>query len=188
MEVYWGERAQAYVTPISSEEVCIVVMAENSADADFDAALQSWPELRDRLTGAVLASRERGAITLTQHLRRVVDKNIALVGDSSGSVDAITGEGLRLCFRQALALAEALEVGDVGKYETAHRMLALRPARMGKLMLMLGRNRLLRERAISTMASKPDLFAKLLAIHVGESATRQAVSAGVQLGWQFLAT
>ena len=32
MEIHWGPRIQAYVTPISSEEVCIVVMGETTED------------------------------------------------------------------------------------------------------------------------------------------------------------
>src|SRR5271167_3406745 len=169
MEIYWGERAQAYVTPISNQEVCIIVMAGCTADADFDAALRNWPRLQERLVSAELGSRERGAITFMHRLRRVVDGNAALVGDSSGSVDAITGEGLRLCFRQALALADAMEAGDLRRYERAHRKLALRPTRMGNLLLLLARNGLLRERAIRSMAGKPEVFGKLLAMHVGDS-------------------
>jgi len=37
LEIYWGHRAQAYVTPIGHEEVCIVVMAKRVEDAAFDS-------------------------------------------------------------------------------------------------------------------------------------------------------
>ena len=80
---------------------------------------------------------ERGAITMMQKLRHVQRGNVALVGDASGSVDAITGEGLSLGFRQAMALADALERGDLSGYEAEHRRLARRPALMGRLMLAL---------------------------------------------------
>ncbi|HEY2118650.1 MAG TPA: NAD(P)/FAD-dependent oxidoreductase, partial [Candidatus Acidoferrum sp.] len=63
MEIYWGERAQGYVTPISDDEVCIVVTAEQVEDANFKEALENWPELKERLEKAELSSRERGAIT-----------------------------------------------------------------------------------------------------------------------------
>jgi flavin-dependent dehydrogenase len=46
---------------------------------------------------------------------------VALVGDASGSVDAITGEGLCLLFQQAVALAAALEAGDLALYQAEHR-------------------------------------------------------------------
>jgi menaquinone-9 beta-reductase len=188
VEIYWGKRCQAYVTPISSQEVCIVMTADDARDTNFDDALRNWPRLQERLAGAELGSRERGAVTFMHRLRRVVSGNVALVGDSSGGVDAITGEGLRLCFRQALALAEAMEAGDLGSYERAHKRMALRPTRMGKLILMLAGNDMLRERAISSMAAKPEIFGKLLAMHVGQSTPAKVVSAGLQLGWRFLAT
>jgi menaquinone-9 beta-reductase len=188
MEIYWGENAQAYVTPISSEEVCIVVMATNAADAVFDSAMQNWPELLDRFAKAVLGSRERGVVTFMHRLQHVVNGKVALVGDSSGSVDAITGEGLRLCFRQALALTDALLLGDLPSYERAHRKLAFLPTLTGKLMLLLADKGLLRERAIRTMAARPEVFGRLLAIYAGDSTPAQWISAGVLFGWQFLAT
>jgi len=52
-------------------------------------------------------------------------------------VDAITGEGLGLSFRQGLALADALEAGDLEKYQSAHRWLARRPHFMSRLLLLL---------------------------------------------------
>ncbi len=92
------------------------------------------------------------------------------------------------CFRQALALAEAIEARDLQLYERAHRKLALRAARMGKLILMLAGNNLLRERAIRCMAARPEVFEKLLAIHTGDATPGQAVSTSLLLAWQFLAT
>ena len=121
-------------------------------------------------------------------LCHVANGNVALLGDSSGGVDAITGEGLRLCFPQALALADAMEAGDLQLYERAHRKLARRPTRIGQLILRLAGNDLLRERAIRSMAAQPELFGKLLAIHVGHSTPGEVVSAGLLLGWRFLAT
>jgi len=188
MEVYWARGAQAYVTPIGREEVCIVVMAERLEDAAFAKMLKDLPELRQRLNGAELTSRERGAITVIYRLKKVARGNVALVGDASGGVDAITGEGLRLAFRQALALAAALEVNNVQSYEEAHRELAWRPMRMGKLMLLLGRHEALRRRSFDILASRPRLFESLLAMHVGRATPAQMVRTGVQLGWRFLAT
>lgn len=186
-EVHWGARSQAYVTPISSEEVCVVLTAERSGEAEFERALVDLPELQERLTGAELASRERGAITAMHSLRRVSRGNVALVGDASGAVDAITGEGLRLAFRQAQALVEALERRDFAYYERAHRRLALRPMYMGTLMLQLGRHAWLRERAMRTMQRRPKLFERLLAVHVGYATPKDVLAVGAQFGWQFLA-
>jgi menaquinone-9 beta-reductase len=188
LEIYWGPRMQMYVTPISSEEVCIVAMGETAEDAEFERALNVLPELRERLAGAELCSRERGAITAMQSLARVWRGNVALVGDASGGVDAITGDGLRLAFRQAQALAEAMDGGDLRDYERVHRQLARRPLWMGRLMLQLGRYDGMRLRTLRMLRRKPELFARLLEIHVGRATTRDVVATGAQLGWQFLAS
>ena len=186
-EIYWGPRSQAYVTPISDVEVCIVITAEKAEDTGFERALRDLPELRERLIGAELGSRERGAITAMHSLRRVSRGIVALVGDASGSVDAITGDGVRLAFGQARALAEAMACGDLQAYEHQHRQLALRPIWMGRLMLLFGRNAKLRARAMHTMQRSPELFARLLAIHVGQATPSDVLAASARVGWRFLA-
>jgi flavin-dependent dehydrogenase len=188
VEIYWGHRAQAYVTPIAREEVCIVVMAARAEDASFDSMLRDSPELGRRLYAAKPAGRERGAITQMHSLRAVYSGNVALVGDASGGVDAITGEGLRLAFRQAIVLADAMERDDLASYARAHREQARKPALMGDLLLTLARNDNLRRRSIRMLAKRPQLFARLLAVHAGRAALGDCLSAGAQLGWRFLTT
>jgi len=187
VEIHWGEHAQAYVTPISEEEVCIVMIARHAADAQFERALAGMPELAERIGRAEQASRERGAITLMHALRRVSGGNVALVGDASGGVDAITGEGMRLTFQQATAVAEAIARGELRIYEEAHRRMLLRPMCMGKLILQLGRSARLRGRMLRIFAENPNLFAQLLSIHVGQTTPGRVLSTGAQLGWEFLA-
>jgi menaquinone-9 beta-reductase len=188
VEFYWGPRAQAYMTPISRREVCVVVAAETVEDAEFDSFLRTCPQLKTRLANAELSSRERGAVTLMHSLAAVHSGNVALVGDASGSVDAITGEGLRLAFRQAIALAEAMQQGDLTLYARAHRAVARKPMIMGELLLAQGKSERLRTRAIRMLASRPQLFARLLSAHSGNAGWRELLSASAQLGWRFLTT
>ena len=187
VDIYWGMHAQAYVTPIGSEEVCIVITSERPENASFDRALLELPELKERVAGAELSSRERGAITSMHLLRNVQRRNIALVGDASGGVDAITGEGLRLAFQQALVLGDSIVASDLCQYERVHRKLARRPTLMGNLMLWLGRNPRIRGRIIRALQNKPDLFARLLATHVGNGTSVELLSIGALLGWRLLA-
>jgi flavin-dependent dehydrogenase len=187
VEIYWGVRAQAYVTPISSEEVCIVLMGEHKEDTEFDSFLKDCPELASRLGEAELCSRERGAVTVMHSLAAVHSGHVALVGDASGGVDAITGEGLRLAFRQALILASAVEQGDLDVYGQAHRTLARKPMFIGDILLMHGRNERLRARSLRMLAGTPQLFARLLALHSGDAAWEEVCSTGAQFGWRFLA-
>jgi flavin-dependent dehydrogenase len=113
--------------------------------------------------------------------------SVALVGDASGSVDAITGEGLALSFRQARALADAIENGDLAPYRKAHRSIARLPHAMAQLMLIMDRWPGLEQRGLSALSSNPRFFQELLAIHVGEgSLPRFAASRGISMLWQLL--
>ncbi|MGA7854580.1 MAG: NAD(P)/FAD-dependent oxidoreductase [Candidatus Acidiferrales bacterium] len=187
VEVHWSTHAQAYVTPVAPDEVCIVMISATARHASFDRALGGFPAIREKIAGAKTTSRERGAVTSMHTLRSVQRGNVALVGDASGGVDAITGEGIRLGLRQASALAEALVAGDLSQYESAHRALAKRPSRMAHLMLWLDRNPKLRTRVIRALQNKPELFARMLALHVGQGSARDLVLTGAQLGWHLLA-
>lgn len=188
MEIYWGRGTQGYATPISSSEVCVVTMGKTAKAAAFDSALTELPDLQTRLAGAQMSGRERGAVSAMRTLRHVQRANVALLGDASGSVDAITGEGLRMAFRQALALADALAAGNLRQYQQAHAEIAKRPMMMGNLMLWLGRHPGLRARVVRAMQEQPCLFAKMVASHLGELATREFLSVGLQLGLRALAS
>lgn len=185
MEIYWGKGMQAYVTPVGNEETCVVLIADNPRTR-FEEVRREFPRLASSLEGGELNSTERGAVTEMRSLERVYRGNVALIGDASGSVDAITGEGLCLGFRQAMALAEALEAEDLETYQKAHRRLSKRLKAMGRLLLWLGRNTAVRRRALKALASDPELFARLLAVHAGESSPRQFATTSMRLGWQFL--
>ena len=185
MEVHWGERGQAYVTPVGPEEVCVVTISGDRG-AKSMALSEEFPELAQRFAAAEVIGHERGAITMMQRLRHVQRGNVALVGDASGSVDAITGEGLSLGFRQAMALADAIERGDLVQYAAAHRRLARRPALMGRLMLVLDGRARLRERILRALAADSRLFARLLAVHIGAKSEAHLAATGAMLGWRLV--
>jgi menaquinone-9 beta-reductase len=111
---------------------------------------------------------------------------VALIGDASGSVDAITGEGLCLSFRQAVALAEALEAEDLRGYQEAHRCLFKRPSLMANMMLMLDRRSRLRGHTMRALAANPEAFARMLAVHVGGASSQQLAATCARLVWQLL--
>jgi flavin-dependent dehydrogenase len=184
-EVYWGDFAQAYITPVSSQEICVVLIAE-TPELRFDENLLGFPRLASRLSCGSQSSGERGAVTGMFELARVYKGRVALIGDASGSVDAITGEGLSLSFRQASAIADALAAGDLEGYQQSHRRLIRRPQIMGNLLLLLGRRSGIRNRVMSTFEGAPQLFESMLAYHVGKLCARQIATAGAHFGWRFL--
>ena len=185
VELHWGRRSQFYVTPVGPAEVCVATVSDDRT-LRVDDALAEFPELAARLEHAEYASSDRGAITVSRQLRRVYRGNVVLVGDASAGVDAITGEGLCLAFRQSTLLAECLATGDLARYQLEHRRLVRRPALMARLMLAMGNHRRLRQRTMQVFESSPRSFAAMLAMHVGVGSARGYVSNGISLGWQLL--
>jgi flavin-dependent dehydrogenase len=185
MEIYWGDACQIYLTPVSPDEICVAFISR-TPEVRLAEALRRFPELESRLGSALPSSKERGAVTATSRLRAVARDNVALVGDASGSVDAITGQGHCQAFQQAEALAGALVAGDLTRYAAQHRRIAFRPAAMADLMLTMDRWPPIRRRALSAMAAHPQSFARLLAGHVGSLTAPQLAAAGLSLGWQMM--
>jgi 2-polyprenyl-6-methoxyphenol hydroxylase-like FAD-dependent oxidoreductase len=185
MELHWGKRCQLYVTPISSEEVCVVLISRDPG-LRLDEGLREFPELVERLRGAESGSAERGAVSVTRRLSRVCGGRVALIGDASGGVDAITGEGLCLTFRQADLLAACLASGDLAAYQAGHRAMARRPAMMAQLMLMLDHRERLRSRVMRAFMKEPKLLARMLATHVGAASPRDFAANGLALSWKML--
>lgn len=164
VEVHWGAGCQIYVTPVSHEEVGVALLSRDP-HLRLDGALQEFPELQSRLLSAAESSSERGAVTVSRRLRRVFRGHTVLIGDASGSVDAITGDGLSLSFQQAIALSEALCSGDLASYQAAHSRLARRPALVANMLLALDRFPWLRRAVLRMLAFDPPIFGKLLARH-----------------------
>ena len=182
MELYWGRNAQAYVTPVSEEELC-VVLTSREPNVRHSTMRAEFPELAQRLRDAECGP-ERGEITVTRAFRRVYQGNVALIGDASGTVDAITGEGLCLSFQQANVLVDALASGDLRSYQTAHRRLARRPALMGRLLLLLDRYAPLRRRTLRVLAEHPNIFARLMAAHIGTRPAAQVDGSEALCPWE----
>ncbi len=186
VEVYWSGNGQAYVTPVSSAEVCVAFVARDKFAQGVPEALLNFPQLQAHLGHALPSDAPRGSITYSRRLHRVTRANIALLGDSSGSVDAVSGEGLSLCFQQALALAEAIASDDLAAYQHAHDRLCRLPHLMAGTLLLLDKSPLLRSQSISILERYPQLFARLLKLHIGHAAQQprtvgSALPAGLDL-------
>jgi flavin-dependent dehydrogenase len=185
MQLHWGDGCQLYVTPVATDEVCVALISRDPG-LRLDIALPAFPDVERRLRAAEPATAERGAVSASRQLKSVYRGRVALVGDASGSIDAITGEGLCVLFQQAAALAVALAAGDLSLYQAEHRRLGRRPQFMADCMLLLDSRARLRRRAIRALASNPRVFAALLSMHVGKLSLPRLFTSGVALGWQML--
>ena len=185
VEIHWGPRGQIYVTPVTNDQVGVALISRDPK-LRLKKALLDFPALNARLHRAKIQSSEKGALSTTRKLKRVCRGNVALIGDASGTVDAITGEGLCLSFRQALALADCIESDNIDRYRVEHRCLSRRPLLMARLLLALDGRPRLQERVLHVFSKRPDIFRELLALHVGALSSFRLALNGLTLGWGML--
>ncbi len=186
VEVYWTERGQIYVTPIGANEVC-VAMISRYTKVRLDDLLAECPEFREHLGGVAPATRELGAVSSTRLLPAVYSGSRVLLGEASGSVDAITGDGLSMAFQQAFALARAFQNDDLESYQQEHRRIRKLPRMMSSLMLLMDAHPWLRKRSLRAMSSDPKIFDQMLAIHTGAMKPMKfGVQGTLSFGWGLL--
>jgi menaquinone-9 beta-reductase len=171
MDLHWGPDCQIYVSAVGQDELCVTLIG-SKPNVRLEDALHYFPALRERLRRATPVSTERGGLSVSRTLRRVARGHIALIGDASGSVDAITGEGVCVSLKQALALAGALAMGDLNTYERSHRALLRRPRLMSRVLLAMGSHARLLHLAVKALRKQPRVFESLLSFHMGSGLAR----------------
>lgn len=186
VEVHWTANGQLYVTPVSDREICIALVTRDQY-LRVEDAIGSCSSLPRQLKEATSSTREQGAITANRRLDAVVRGRCALIGEASGCVDAVTGEGLSLAFRQALALEKALRKDDLRFYQAEHRRLMRIPTAMANVMLLMDRRHGLRQRALRALSMQPELFGRFLAVHTGATSPLAiGLRATTSFGWRML--
>ena len=187
-EVHWARGCQIFITPMTGQEVGVAVLSRDPG-LRLAEALPRFPVLAEKLRGATPTTRELGDTTSLRILPAITRGRVALVGDASGTVDAVTGHGLSLAFQQAIPLAESMKRDDLAHYQHAHKKIAAVPITMTRLMLLMGGSDFMRRRTIRLFQKTPGLFSRLLAIHTETlplSSVDMTEIAG--FGWKFLRT
>lgn len=178
VEVSWADGCEAYVTPVGDHLVGVALLWSGDT-ASFDDLLARFPQLETRLADAPVASKDRGAGPLEQRCSAVVRGKLALVGDASGYVDAITGEGLALSFHHARALVESIVAGDLRRYAAAHRRIGRYPNAITRLLLLVEGRPRLRRRVMRSLAADPSLMSRFLALKMRADGPRILGSGGL---------
>jgi len=183
VEVHWSGCGQLYITPTATDEICVALITSNPKIRLRDA-LPEFPLVMERLRSCAPLTREQGAVTSTVRLHSVQTGRIAMLGEASGSIDAITGEGLSTAFAQANALIHAIKKDDLRLYESAHQEIMRRPRAMAHLLLLMDRYPFIRRRALRALSSEPNIFSRLLAIHTGAlSPLEFGLNGALSFGW-----
>jgi flavin-dependent dehydrogenase len=186
VEVHWGKGRQIVVTPTGPAETCVSLFT-NDPHVRIDGALREFPPIERHLRDANPVSAQAGAITSLGRARGATRGTIALIGDASGTVDGIAGQGLSLAFQQAQALGDALGRGDLADYESAHRRIMQKAARMTRLLLLMNASTTIRRRALRLFAAHPAIFSNLISVHTGEASADTFNTAKILgLGWRVL--
>jgi len=178
VEVHWADGREAYVTPVGKSMVGVALLW-SGGPATFDELLVSFPSLQRRVKDAPVMSKDRGAGPLQQRCRAVISGDLALVGDASGYLDPITGEGLALSFRQAVAHVDAIVAGDLGRYVVAHRRIVRFPNTMTRLLLLVERHPRLRRRVMRSLNADRSLMSRFLALKMRVGGPRVFGSGGL---------
>lgn len=163
VEVYFGEHAEAYVTPVAE---CLVGVAllfgaqgrEESSAARFDRLLAGFPLLRARLGDSRAVSTLRGAGPFEQRVARRVVGRVLLVGDAAGYVDPLTGDGVGLGVRTAQAAIRCVLANDPLVYELDWERLTRRSFALTTTLLAIVRRRQLHGSFLRAARSCPVAF------------------------------
>ncbi|GAA2022534.1 NAD(P)/FAD-dependent oxidoreductase [Catenulispora yoronensis] len=158
VEVHWAHDSEAYVTPVDEDLVGVAILGPPGGG--FEERLRAFPELRSRLAGVPPAGPVRGAGPLRQAVRRRVAGRgrVLLVGDASGYVDALTGEGISVGLAQARVLAECLVADRPADYERAWQQVSRRSNLMTAALLAARRNPLSGARIVPAAQALPRVF------------------------------
>ncbi|SER98811.1 Dehydrogenase (flavoprotein) [Pedococcus cremeus] len=156
VEVHWGATGEAYVTPVGEDLVGVAVLS--AARVSYDEHLAGFPALQERLREASPATPVRGAGPLRQRAARRTAGRVLLVGDASGYVDALTGEGISLGLAQARAAVDAVARDRPHAYEAAWRSATWRYAALTHALLLATRPAWGRRAVVPAASAAPFVF------------------------------
>jgi flavin-dependent dehydrogenase len=157
VEVHWGDRAEAYVTPVSERLVGIAFLGGRDG-ASYDELLDGFPALVARLRGAEPATEVRGAGPLRQVSRAPRAGRVLLVGDAAGYVDALTGEGVAVGLATAREAVAAIVDSRPADYPAAWRRVTRRYRWSSSALVGVAARPALRRRLVPAASALPAVF------------------------------
>jgi flavin-dependent dehydrogenase len=155
VEVHWATGAEAYVTPIADD--CVGIAMLTPRRGGFDAHLEEFPALRDRIDGRPHEP-DRAAGPLRQRVSSRTAGRILLVGDAAGYIDALTGEGLGLAFGAAELLVNAVVTDQPGAYDRRWRHMTRRYRVLTAALLQASSHATVRSGIVPAARAMPNVF------------------------------
>lgn len=160
VEVHLADRAEAYVTPVADDTVGVAFLFE--PPATWRSLIARFPVLARRLEGAPPASGIAGAGPFERRVARRVRGHVLLVGDAAGYLDPLTGEGVALGVRTAVAAVAAIVRGAPEEYEAEYARLTRRYWLLTSGLLRVVRHQGLHAPLIGAARALPSVFDRVL--------------------------
>jgi flavin-dependent dehydrogenase len=160
VEVHWTPSAELYVTPVDRDLVGIAVLGGKGTD--FAEVLRQSGALHERLADAPVVSELRGAGPLRQRTSGRIRGRALLIGDASGYVDALTGEGIRLGLAQARAAVAAVLADRPEAYERDWRLLSRDYRRLTSALVSAAVRPTIRRRIVPLAVRLPGVYGALV--------------------------
>jgi len=158
VEVHWSPRAEAYVTPVSDDEVGVAILFYGKGR--FDDLIADFPALQDRLHSPTTSA--KGAGPFWRIPPRRTAGRVVLVGDAAGFLDPLTGEGLRHGLASARVAIDAILADRPDRYEAAWPKIIRRYRWLTAGLLFLGNRSWTRERIVPVAARCPWIFRRVV--------------------------
>ena len=122
VDVHWRAHAEAYVTPVGPDTVGVGILYAPDAVPDgpgtpFERLMTLFPQIAQRLGEP--CSSVAGAGPFSQELRTRQQGRVFLVGDASGYVDPMTGEGIRVGLDTAKVAVRGIQDDRPDLYDRA---------------------------------------------------------------------
>lgn len=176
VEVYFHKGIEAYVTPLKNEMNIAFLWTKGKVlvpEVTFANFLALFPQLQEKLHGKASASQELAIGPLEQVCLSPITDGVALVGDASGYLDAITGEGISLAFLEARALflttyqslrvlKNVLSLSDLYGYKEMHHNIVRSYYRTTRMMLWLSSHPYMMRSIIDLGSRYPRFFSSLI--------------------------
>jgi 2-polyprenyl-6-methoxyphenol hydroxylase-like FAD-dependent oxidoreductase len=185
VDVHWGDGVEAYITPVAPDQVGVAMLwdiwsgpPKPAGPAIMKTLLARFPILDERLRDATPIDVAASCGSLANSATAVVRDRMVLIGDATGYLDAITGEGLSLAFEESVALGEILPpllasdrlaAPHLAPYARAHHRITAPYYRFTGLVLALGRFPWLVERLVGMLGRHESLFTSFLDVNMGRA-------------------
>lgn len=160
VEVHFADRAEAYVTPVARDTVGVAFLFEPRAS--WRSLLARFPRLARRIEGAAWVTPIAGAGPFERRVARRVKGRVLLVGDAAGYLDPLTGEGIALGVRTAVAAVAAIARGEPESYEAEYLRMTRRYRVLTSTLLRVVRYTGLHDPLLGAARALPMVFDRAL--------------------------